>query len=367
MAAMSGVLLPRGTVTFLFSDIEGSSELVRRVGDGVFAAIRGDHRRLVREAFAAHGGHEIDTAGDGFFVAFDSARSAVQAAISAQLALAAFTWPPDAEVRVRMGLHTAEPHLSADGYVGIGVHRAARICDAARGGQILISNATAGIVEDAELLGVALVDLGAHRLKGLPREQRLFQVAGEGLRADFDRLRTADAAAARPGVGTFVMTDLVGVRHLIRSLGDEASELVLADYVGIVTAAVEANNGIVIDAIADNVTAVFVNASDGVRAAAAIREAVADLAWPLDSEVAVSIIVHSGRWSGDPQNMAAGTALIRLSRLAQTVEPGQVLISTTTAALVEGDRSVPPLHDLGERVISDADKPEQVFELIESR
>jgi class 3 adenylate cyclase len=106
---MSGAPLPRGTVTFLFSDIEASTDLVRRVGDDVFAAIRGDHRRLLRDAFAERGGREIDTAGDGFFVAFDSARSAVAAAVSAQLALASFTWPADAEIRVRMGLHTAEP------------------------------------------------------------------------------------------------------------------------------------------------------------------------------------------------------------------------------------------------------------------
>jgi class 3 adenylate cyclase len=103
--------LPRGTVTFLFSDIEESTDLVRRVGNKVFAAIRGDHRRLLREAFAVHGGREIDTAGDGFFIAFDSARTAGAAAVSAQPALARFTWPADAEVRVRMGLHTAEPHL----------------------------------------------------------------------------------------------------------------------------------------------------------------------------------------------------------------------------------------------------------------
>jgi class 3 adenylate cyclase len=151
---MGGVPFPRGTVTFLFSDIERSTDLVRRVGDDVFAAIRADHHRLLRDTFQAHGGREIDTAGDGFFVAFDSARSAVAAAVTAQLTLATFRWPADEEVRVRMGLHTAEPYLDADGYLGIGVHRAARICDAAHGGQILISNATAGIVEDAELPGV---------------------------------------------------------------------------------------------------------------------------------------------------------------------------------------------------------------------
>ena len=97
---MSGVPLPRGTVTFLFSDIEGSSDLVRRLGNDAFAAVRGDHRQLLRDAFAAHGGHEIDTAGDGFFVAFDSAREAVAAAVDAQRSVSASTWPTDAEVRV---------------------------------------------------------------------------------------------------------------------------------------------------------------------------------------------------------------------------------------------------------------------------
>ncbi|MGZ4394465.1 MAG: adenylate/guanylate cyclase domain-containing protein [Gaiellaceae bacterium] len=200
--------LPHGTVTFLFSDIEESTELVRRVGDDAFAAIRAEHRRLLRDSFAAHGGSEIETAGDGFFVAFDSARSAAKAAVEAQRALASSTWQADAEVLVRMGLHTAEPHLTEDGYVGVGVHRAARICDAARGGQILVSNATAGIVEDAELPGIELVDLGEHRLKGLPRQQRLFQLVGEGLRSGFGPLRTPEAQP--PGAGTFLLIDLAG-------------------------------------------------------------------------------------------------------------------------------------------------------------
>jgi class 3 adenylate cyclase len=186
---VSSAPLPSGTVTFLFSDIEGSTDLVRRVGGDAFAGIRADHRRVLREAFASHGGREIDTAGDGFFIAFESARSAVLAAISAQLELATFIWPEDAEVRVRIGLHTAEPHLAEDGYVGVGVHRAARICDAAHGGQILVSNATAGIIEDAELPGVELIDLGEHRLKGLPHSQRLFQLQVPGLPSQFARSR----------------------------------------------------------------------------------------------------------------------------------------------------------------------------------
>jgi class 3 adenylate cyclase len=355
--------LPRGTVTFLFSDIEESTDLVRRVGNKVFAAIRGDHRRLLRKAFAAHDGREIDTAGDGFFIAFDRARSAGAAAVSAQLALARFTWPADAEVRVRMGLHTAEPHLGDDGYVGIGVHRAARICDAARGGQILVSNATAGIIEDAELPDIELVDLGEHRLKGLPREQRLFQLTVVALPSKFAPPRTADAAAQTPGAGSFVHTDLSGWRHVIRVVGDEAIASLTADYHGAVTVAVKAHNGIVLERSGDHVLAVFSNASDALRMAAAIREALRDFAWPPECDVSAAIVLHSGRWSGNPRRPTAGTALSRLTRLAKIVEPGQVLVSQATAALLEGDRDAPTLRDLGERTDHDLDEPTHLYEL----
>ena len=363
VAAVNAALLPRETVTFLFSDIEGSSDLLRRVGDDLFAAIRGDHRRLVREAIATHGGREIDTAGDGFFVAFESVRSAVGAAVATQRLLTTFGWPGDAEVRVRMGLHTAEPLLGEEGYVGIGVHRAARICDAAHGGQVLISNATAGIIEDAELPGLELVDLGTHKLKGIPREQRLFQVTVEGLRSQFERPRTADTAAQSPGVGTFLTTDIRGYRHAIQLVGDEASAALADDYQSIVSAAVEANNGIVLERIGDNALAVFRDGSDAVRGAAAIREALGDFAWPPECNCAVSIALHSGRWSGDPSNVSAGTALYRLTQFARTAEAQQVLVSAATAALVEGDRAIPPLRDLGQRTIPDLDEPLHLYEL----
>jgi class 3 adenylate cyclase len=362
---MRAAPLPRGTVTFLFSDIEESTDLVRHVGDEAFAAIRTDHRRLLRDAFEAHGGREIDTAGDGFFIAFDSARRAVAAAVDAQLALASFTWPADAVVRVRIGLHTAEPHLGEDGYVGVGVHRAARICDAARGGQILVSNATAGIIEDADLPGVELLDLGEHRLKGLTREQRLFQLSVLTLPSKFDPPRTPEAAAQTPGAGTFVHSDLSGWRHVIYVLGDEASAALIADYQGMVTAAVKANNGVVLERSGDHVLAVFRDASNAAMAAAAVREAVRDLPWPPSCDVAPSIALHSGRWSGDPRRPAAGTALSRLLRFAKVVEPGQVLVSQATAALLEGDRRAPALRSLGERDIPDLDEPTRVYELLD--
>jgi len=358
--------LPRGTVTFLFSDIEESTDLVRRLGNEAFAAIRTDHRRLLRAAFAAHGGREIDTAGDGFFVAFDSARNAVEAAVDGQLALARFRWPSQGEIRVRMGLHTAEPHVSEDGYVGIGVHRAARICDAAQGGQVLLSNATAAMIEDAELPGIALIDLGEHMLKGLPREQRLFQLEAPDLPSKFSSPRTLHADVQRPGAGTFLHTDLSDWRHVIRVLGDDASSALVADYHAVVSAAVEASEGATLERAGDEVLAVFREASSAVRAADAVRETLSEFAWPADCDVVVSIVLHSGRWSGDPQRPAAGTALSRVMRLAKVVEPGQILVSPATAGLLEGDLVGQRLRSLGERTVPDFDEPTHLYELAAS-
>jgi class 3 adenylate cyclase len=351
---------PSGTVTFLFSDIEDSTELVRRVGNEVYAEMRGHHRRLLRDAFRAHGGREIDTAGDGFFVAFDSARNAVEAAIEGQLALRGFSWPGDGIVRVRMGLHTAEPLLAAEGYVGVGVTRAARICDAGRGGQILVSNATAGIVEDAELSGVVLTDLGLHRLKGLHVEQRLFQVDAPGLESGFGPPRSLEAATRRPGTGTFLVADLTNWQHVILAVGDEAGSALTHDYYRRASSSVEAHEGVVLELAGDTVLAVFHSASDALRAAVAIRQQVAAVEWPVD--VGVSIAVHSGRWSGDPRQPEAGTALSKLMRLIHSLERGRTVVSSTTAALVEGDRGVPTLRMLRDAALDDT---ATVFELVE--
>jgi class 3 adenylate cyclase len=362
---VNDVPLPTGTVTFLFSDIEDSTELVRRVGNEAFATIRTDHRRMLRSAFTAHGGIEIDTAGDGFFVAFDSARAAVEAAIEGQRALAQFAWPEGSEVRVRMGLHTAEPHLGDDGYVGVGITRAARICDAGRGGQILVSNATAGIVEDAELPGVDIVDLGEHKLKGLLVEQRLFQLSAPGLLSAFAAPRTADAPAVTPGAGTFLLADLTKWRNVIRTVGDEASAALLAEYHALATSLVAGHGGTILELTGDTVVAVFRSASDAVLAAAALRAAVHEYTWPPGCDVLVSTALHSGRWSGDPRHPRAGTAISRVFDLGRTGDPGQTLVSASTAALVEGDPEIPALRSIGERTLPGLDRPMLVFELAE--
>lgn len=178
-----------GTTTLLFTDIEGSTKLLNRLGDG-YAGVLADHHRLLRQAFAEHGGTELDTAGDGLFYKFGSARAAVAAAIDAQRALRDHEWPAGETVRVRMGLHTGEPVASDLGLIGIDVHRAARICDAGHGGQILLSRTARDLAGRELPAGVSLVDLGEHRLKSLVDIEHLFEVQAEGLAANFPPLRT---------------------------------------------------------------------------------------------------------------------------------------------------------------------------------
>jgi YVTN family beta-propeller protein len=194
--------LPRGTITFLFTDIEGSTRLLKQLGEA-YGTARADHNRILRVAFAEHDGQEIDTQGDAFFVAFRRAKDAVAAAADAQRALAAHEWPDGAELRVRMGMHTGEPSVSEDGYLGLGVHRAARICSAGHGGQVLLSQATVALLEDEELPGVELRDLGPHQLKDLDRAERIHQLVLEGLPDSFPPLKAPQSQpeAATPFEG----------------------------------------------------------------------------------------------------------------------------------------------------------------------
>ncbi len=183
--------LPTGTVTFLFTDIEGSTRLLQQLKDA-YADVLRECRRLVRTAVQERGGQEVDTEGDAVFAAFPSAREALLGAVSAQQHILRHPWPDGTAVRVRMGLHTGEARVAEDGYVGMDVHRAARICAAAHGGQILLSDTTTALVTKDLPGGVSLRDLGEHRLKDLIHPHHLFQVVAEGLPADFPRIRSLD-------------------------------------------------------------------------------------------------------------------------------------------------------------------------------
>jgi class 3 adenylate cyclase len=181
-----GPTLPTGTVTFLLTDIEGSTSLLRRFGAG-YAGLLRDVRRLVDESVTNAAGHKVDAHGDEYFGVFRTPGDAIGAAITMQRAMGAFAWPEGVEVRVRTGLHSGRPELTESGYVGLSVHTVARICAAAHGGQVIVSAQTVAALVPAE--GVTLRDLGSYRFAGLARDELLFQVVAEGLLADFPPLR----------------------------------------------------------------------------------------------------------------------------------------------------------------------------------
>ena len=184
--------LPSGTVTLLFTDVEGSTRLVQQLGDG-YGAVLDEHRRLLRRAVADAGGHEVDCRADELFAAFRRAKDAVAAAAAGDSALEAHKWPEGTAVRVRMGLHTGEPALEGGAYLGVDVSRAARICAVGHGGQTLLSQTTRELVAT----GCELRDLGAYPLAGLPHPERIFQLVVPGLRSDFPPLRAERAERHR--------------------------------------------------------------------------------------------------------------------------------------------------------------------------
>jgi class 3 adenylate cyclase len=186
--------LPSGTVTFLFTDIEGSTRLLQELGES-YAHVVDDHRRLMRECMGEHGGTEIDTQGDAFFFSFPRAKDAAEAAAAAQRELAAHEWPEGAPVRVRMGLHTGEPQVGEHGYLGIDVVRAARICSAGHGGQILLSETTRALLGNALPDGASVLDLGRQNLKDIQHE-RIYQLALEDQPAETRPLKTEEPQAA---------------------------------------------------------------------------------------------------------------------------------------------------------------------------
>src|SRR3989442_1013116 len=171
----SGTEPPGGVVTLVFTDIEGSTRLVQALGDR-WTDLLHQHRVIMRDAWTTWNGYEMGTEGDSFFVSFPSATDAVAAAAQAQRALDAHAWPDDARIRVRIGMHTGEPMVVAGDYVGVDVHRAARIAAAGHGGQVLMSKATRDLVEHAAPDAVTFRDLGEHRLKDLEQPEWVFQL-----------------------------------------------------------------------------------------------------------------------------------------------------------------------------------------------
>jgi class 3 adenylate cyclase len=352
--------LPTGTVTLLFTDVDASTELVKGLGER-YGAVLAEHRDLLRRSFAAHDGVEVDTQGDSFFVAFGSARAAVAAAVDAQRALAHHSWPAGIAVRVRIGLHTAEPYRTDRGYAGVGVHRAARISTLAHGGQILLSRATAGIVDDEEIAGARLRDLGERRLKDFDRPERVYQVDVDGLTTAFPALRTIDQQVPLTGTVTVVIAE---GRRFIRQARTQPAERVaplIEDFQRLLSDVFEEHDGREVSAAGDSVAAAFGNPGQAVTAARAAQQAVARHVWPDGLDIRISVGLHSGQagvgW--------VGWASMRCALICAIAEAGQIFVSAATAALLEEeDLGELSLRDLGTQQTRRTGERVHVFELV---
>jgi class 3 adenylate cyclase len=326
---------PRGTVTFLFTDIAGSTELVRKLG-GRYAEMLGEHRQLLRATFAEHEGWEIDTQGDAFFVAFERVRDALLAAADLQRSLATQASLAKVSPKVRVGLHTTEPHIWSEGYVGIGVTRASRICAVGHGGQVLLSRSTAGLAADEDLEGLGLLDLGEHRLKSLEWPERIFQLVIEGLENDFPPLDTIEGAGLATETVTVLMTDLEGLTQRVRTLSPEQFRTLVADYHRTLSRVLSESGGMGVISHFDTATAVYRSARQAAIAAAKLQRIVSKHGWPSDSRIHVAVALDSGELVATGYGYF-GPALTRCYKVLERAEGGQVLVSGSTKNLLEGE------------------------------
>ena len=207
--------LPSGTVTFVFSDVEGSTGLLKRLGEQ-YAGLIAEHRRIVRETFAAHAGVEIDMQGDAFFFAFARARDAVTAAVEAQRAHSERSWPGGEHVRVRMGLHTGEPAVGEEGYLGLDVVRAARLCSEGHGGHVLLSEATRALLGSSLPEGVSVHPVGERQLKDIDEPERVYELAIDGV----------EVADAEPGAPRGARPDADRAAEIADRLSESIREAV---------------------------------------------------------------------------------------------------------------------------------------------
>jgi predicted ATPase/class 3 adenylate cyclase len=332
--------LPSGTVTLLFSDIEGSTLLLARLGPAYADAVDGQ-RRVLRQAWAQHGGIELGTEGDSFFVVFPTALGAAAAAVQAQRDLHGYAWPGGERVRVRMGIHTGSPTVHDGSYVGMDVHRAARISGAAHGGQVVVSQATTHLIEGGLPSGVTLRDLGRHQLKSLESTEHLYQLVIDGLPNDFPPLKSLGAASSLPRP----TTSLVGRDREMATL----ATLLDSPDVRLVTLTGPGGSGKT--RLATEVARRMVNHfPDGVFFIPLASVTTADLMWKAIAEV-LDVPPEQRTPEGLFEHAAHYSALFVLDNLEQFPDADQAVahLLNMAAEIVVIATSRRPLHVAGER------------------
>lgn len=325
--------LPDGTLTLLHTDVQDSTLLTVQLGERYPGALAA-HRALLRAAFAAYEGYEVDTQGDAFFVVFPRATQAVAAAVRAQRDLAAERWPQNVALRVRIGIHTGEPTLTTEGYTGLDVIQGARIKDAGHGGQVLLSKSAAVLAEPVFTDGLSLRDLGEYRLKGLPQPERIFQLVIPDLPADFPALWSLGALARGKSPGRVLTTvlscDMVGSASRIAELGDRRWLDLLRLYLALVKGELTRHGGEAIDVVGDEILAGFDVPGAAIRCGLAIRTAVRRL------DIVVKVGIHAGEIEPTGTSGISGIVALTCVRIRQAAQPGEVLVSNTVKELVTG-------------------------------
>jgi DNA-binding NarL/FixJ family response regulator/class 3 adenylate cyclase len=342
------VELPRGVVSFLFTDIEGSTSLARGLGEG-FRAVLEDHRRLIREAVSSAGGHEIDCRADEYFAVFAESTAAAAAAVSAQQALLAHEWPQGSMPRVRMGIHAGEAELDGGTYVGLEVHRAARVCSAAAGGQILLSSAARSRID---VPGLRFADLGVHRLPGFGERERIFQVLHDDLPGELVPPATngsAEGLAMRVVIADDSVLLREGIAKLLEDAGFEvAGQSGTADDLLLKVRSYKPDVAII------DIRMPPTHTDEGLRAAKEIRERHPDV-----GVLVLSQYVEAGYAMELLQGSAEGVGYLLKDRVAdvtefadavrRVAEGGSALDPTVVSRLVGRRRGEDPLDALTPR------------------
>jgi DNA-binding NarL/FixJ family response regulator/class 3 adenylate cyclase len=343
--------LPSGTVTLLFTDIEGSTGLVRQLGDQ-WAGVLAEHRQLLRRATGEAGGREVDCRADDFMGVFTDPGDALRGAIAIQRAFAGHPWPEGAEVRVRIGVHTGEPEMGDGGYLGLEIHRAVRVGNAGHGGQIVVSEATAEHVGDG-VDGHALRDLGEHQLAGLGRPERIFQLLVPDLRIDFPALRTAPSPVPENGKRVVLAEDSVLLREgVARILEDSGFEVVG-----------QAGNAeelmLKVRSYAPDVAIVDIrmpptHTDEGLRAAKEIREkhpgvGVLVLSQYVEADYALELLSESAEGVGYLLKDRVSDVKEFAAAVKRVAEGGSALDPTVVSQLVGRRRGDDPVSDLTPR------------------
>jgi class 3 adenylate cyclase len=296
-------------------------------------------------------------------VVFTRARDAALAAVSGQRALtAAKQWPEDRRLSVRMGLHTAEPHRWEGGYVGTGVHRASRICAVGHGGQVLLSRSTAGLIDDEDIPGVELRDLGAHRLKGLDRPERIFQLLVDDLPSEFPPLNTIEGAGLETEMLVILFGDLGSSTPSHETDPTEFRQLI-ADFHRTVESVLTEHGGVLMASFGDAVGAVFRSAQTALETAEDLHERLAVHRWPTGDRLQISLGLAAGEAVATAFGYF-GVAVNTSMALCSFAAPGQTLASDAVRVLLDaGNRDRLRLSSVGTTAIDDA-PPFEVYELV---